>query len=87
MAATYHEILGLALKTDDAYMFDAYEDEGRWSENIRDLLDAGYSAEAVEWIVRSKIARWANDTGKSMLDYINQHVGDARLRDWMRQSA
>jgi len=73
--------------TSDAYALEEahlYDPES-WRENIQDLVNSKYSADAIRWIVHSKIARWAHDDGISMLEYINRHVGEARLRDWMRR--
>jgi hypothetical protein len=78
-----NRVLYLSCRTDNAYMYDQYGEE-RWCENIAELVRAGYTDEAIEWIVRSKIARWADNEGETMLLYIRAHVGDAKLRDWMR---
>lgn len=75
-------VFGLSCRTDSAYMYPFYGEE-RWCENIGELVGAGYTNDAIEWIVRSKIARWADDEGISMLAYINKFIGDARLRIWM----
>ena len=77
------QVFNLSCRTDDAYMYDTYGEE-RWCENIANLLGAGYTEEAVERIVRSKMARWANDLEISILEYINRHVGEVQLRQWMR---
>ena len=73
----------IADNTSDAYMAASYGDD-RWTQNIRELIDYGYTEETVEWIVRSKIARWADDYEMSMLAYIQKHVGDVKLREWIR---
>lgn len=76
----------IALNTAEAYKAEDYGTE-RWTQNIQELLNAGYTEDAVEWIVRSKIARWADDYEISMLEYINRYVGDAKLRVWIREEA
>lgn len=82
---TFDRIVELASKTKDAYSHDTYGDE-RWGENVSDLVGAGYDDEAVEFVLRSKIARWANDYEISMLDYINRYVGDVGLRNMIRDA-
>lgn len=85
--ANVQDIGQLVEETSDAYALEEahlYDPES-WRENIEELANAGYSADAIRWIVRSKIARWANDYEISMLEYIKQHVGDVKLRIWMRE--
>lgn len=81
-ASRLAQVPNLANDTRDAFMADEYGPD-RWTSNIRSLALAGYSAEAIEWIVRSKIARWAFNENMPMVDYIARYVGDARLTDWM----
>ena len=76
-------VFGLSCRTDDAFMYEDYGEE-RWCENIDQLVRLGYTDEAIEWIVRSKIARWADDQGMTMATYIGAYIGDAKLRSWMR---
>jgi hypothetical protein len=86
MTVSFDKVFELSCRTDNAYMYETYGEE-RWSENIHDLVDAGYSDEAIQWIMRSKIARWARDADMNILGYIRARVGDVRLRNWMRESA
>ena len=77
----------LALKTADAYSYEAYK-PGAWERAIRVLLNRGWTPRQIEAIMRSKWARWARDSdgskwGKStsgtILKYIDA-AGDAEAR-------
>lgn len=72
----------IAANTSDAYMADTYGEE-RWTNQIQELLDAGYNQTQVEWIVRSKIARWADDAEISMADYCRS-IPPTKLAMWMK---
>jgi hypothetical protein len=54
-----------------------YFPEGEWRMQIILLKMAGYTGVQIQVILRSKYARWARDSGKTLVDYIN----DARDRN------
>jgi hypothetical protein len=78
----------LALKTADAYSYEAYK-PGAWERAIRVLLNRGWTEKQVEAIMRSKWTRWARDTYEArwghatsgtILRYIDA-AGDAAARE------
>ena len=78
----------LALKTEDAYSYEAYK-PGAWERAIRVLLNRGWTPLQVETIMRSKWTRWARDTFETrwghatsgtILRYIDA-AGDAAARE------
>ncbi len=84
MMTTTNGILGrLVYRTDAAYMYDCYGDE-RWIENIAELIKAGYLDDAIEWVMWSKIPRWADDAGTTIFEYIRTRIGEVLVRTWMR---
>jgi hypothetical protein len=76
----------IAANTSDAYMADSYGSE-RWTQEIQELLNAGYNQKEVEWIVRSKIARWADDYEETMIVHIINHLGNDLVMSWIREQA
>ena len=58
----------LALKTADAYSYEAYK-PGAWERAIRVLLNRGWSPLQVETIMRSKWTRWSRDSAGSRWGY------------------
>ena len=50
----------LAGRTTDAYMYDIYK-RSEWTKCIVFLMDQGLDEDQIDWIVRSKHMRWADD--------------------------
>jgi len=46
--------------TKDAYSFGRYGAEG-WRKSIENLAFLGFTEKQIEWIMRSKLTRWAGD--------------------------
>jgi len=50
----------ITTRTTDAYMYETYR-HGEWTKCIAFLLNQGLSVNQIDWIVRSKHMRWADD--------------------------
>lgn len=62
----------LAEKTKDAYSFDRYGAKS-WLANIKFLLTK-FTEEQVEWIMRSKHARWAADWSQTRPNVVSHNT-------------
>lgn len=76
--------LDIFKNTQESYSFDAYGEDA-WIKNIEELLREGYDQIQVEWIMKSKISRWALDMEKTITEYIKNHIGEKTLAKFMAE--
>jgi len=62
------EVDNMMVKTSEAYSFSRYG-AGAWRKSIENLFELGYNKKEVEWILNSKLMRWA-------ADQFSQYAGD-----------
>lgn len=68
-------LAALIIRTDDAYMVRSYGSE-RWREALQELIEAGWSDDQIDVWMKSKAARWANDSNKTPLAYFLWQIRD-----------
>jgi hypothetical protein len=85
------EIQEIIFKTKTGYSYERYGAFG-WINSIRNLWDLGYTKKQIEWIMLSKITRWAADSfmvgeygsadGTEVVQYHNKYGNKNVLREY-----